>query len=350
MSRTLLLAVLLISTLNVRAGAVQGIHFFHEDWEVACDNTRTCRAAGYQSDQDEAAVSVLLTRKAGPNQPVSAELMLGYYGDESAVNKMPPSFRLSMHINGRGLGQVPIRQDTLVAALSPAQVSALLQALIHKSTIEWHAGENRWRLSDKGAAAVLLKMDEFQGRLGTKGALVRKGSMDESRVLPAVPAPVIVAAPVVKPRPTDAELIKRHSDALRKELYASVKGDDTCYLFEESEGQINVARLTDNKLLVSMECWRAAYNSGSAYWVIGDKPPFKPVLVTTSGTDDSDGTIRASHKGRGLGDCWSSEEWTWDGRRFVPTQASTTGMCKLVAAGGAWSLPTLVTDVRSPPK
>ena len=76
-SRTLLLTLLLVSALNVRAGTVQGIHFSHEDWEIACDNTRACRAAGYQSDQADRAVSVLLTRKAGPNQPVSAELMLG---------------------------------------------------------------------------------------------------------------------------------------------------------------------------------------------------------------------------------------------------------------------------------
>lgn len=271
--------------------------------------------------------------------------MLGY--DEAAVDNMPASFKVSMFVNGRGLGQLTVRQDSLVAALSPTQVSALLRALLHKSNIEWHAGKNRWRLSDKGAAAVLLKMDEFQGRLGTKGALARKGSMDEGRVLPAVPAPVVVAAPLSKPKASDAELIKRHSAALRKELYASVKGEDACSLFAESEGQINVSRLTENRLLVSMECWRAAYNSGSVYWVISDKPPFKPVVVTTSGTEDSGGTIRASHKGRGIGDCWSSDEWTWDGRRFVPTESSTTGMCKLVAAGGAWSLPTLVTNVRN---
>ena len=28
--------------------AHSGIHFNHGDWELACDNTGTCRAAGYQ--------------------------------------------------------------------------------------------------------------------------------------------------------------------------------------------------------------------------------------------------------------------------------------------------------------
>ncbi len=32
--------------------AIQGLHFLHKDWEISCDNTGTCRAAGYQSDQD----------------------------------------------------------------------------------------------------------------------------------------------------------------------------------------------------------------------------------------------------------------------------------------------------------
>jgi len=41
---------------------------------------------------------------------------------------------------------------------------------------------------------VLLKMDEFQGRLDTPGALVRKGNKSESSALPPLPAPEIKAA------------------------------------------------------------------------------------------------------------------------------------------------------------
>jgi|JI6StandDraft_1071083.scaffolds.fasta_scaffold1050894_2 hypothetical protein len=51
--------------------------------------------------------------------------------------------------------------------------------------------------------------------------------------------------------------------------------------------------------------------------------------------------------GRGLGDCWSSSEWTWDAKQFLQTASSSTAMCKLLAPGGAWSLPTFVTDVRN---
>lgn len=60
------------------ADQLVGMSFSHHDWEIACDNTRTCRAAGYHSEEEDApAVSVLLTRKAGPHQPVTGKLMIG---------------------------------------------------------------------------------------------------------------------------------------------------------------------------------------------------------------------------------------------------------------------------------
>ena len=67
-------AVLALLLPSAQAAPPVGLSFSHNDWEMACDNTRTCRAAGYQGDDDELAVSVLLTRKAGPRQPVSGEV------------------------------------------------------------------------------------------------------------------------------------------------------------------------------------------------------------------------------------------------------------------------------------
>jgi hypothetical protein len=132
-------------------------------------------------------------------------------------------------------------------------------------------------------------------------------------------------------------------------LAASLAPDDECFDLldpEAAPAPLEVVRLDAKKLLVSHRCWLAAYNAGSGYWVIDDAPPWNPVAVTTMGSDFVAGTITASHKGRGLGDCWSIDAWSWDGRRFVPTASETSGLCKGVAPGGAWSLPTLVTDVR----
>ncbi|SFO01516.1 Protein of unknown function [Formivibrio citricus] len=351
MSRSPLLPCLALMLMSLGASAAQpsGLSFSHKDWEIACDNTRTCRAAGYHSEggeEESLPVSVLLTREAGPTQPVTGELMLGNYGDEDAIKKLPATFKLAMRINGRFIGEIPV--DALSAKLSASQVAALTAALARTSKIEWSYGEYRWRLSDQGAAAVFLKMDEFQGRIGTPGALLKKGKLPESKALPPLPAPIVNAAKLAKPRPEDRQLETGKSKALIKAL-ATAAGNEECGRLtnqETEEPKLTVVRLNANKLLVSTTCWLAAYNIGHGFWVINDKPPYQPVLVTTSGSDHGNGNITASHKGRGLGDCWSSDEWDWNGTQFVHTQSSTTGMCRLITLGGTWQLPTLVTDVR----
>lgn len=340
---------LITISLYAHATSPTGLTFSHHDWELACDNTRTCRAAGYQSDEDEQAVSILFTRKAGPRQDVIGELQIGNLGDEEALNKLPSVLKLTMRVNGRSLGQVVVRKDTFMAKLSAEQVTALLTALPRKSNIEWTLGKLRWKLSDKGAAAALLKTDEFQGRIGTQGALIKKGALDEAAVLAPLPVPVVLAAALAKPRPSDDQLATKQAKALRETLRSSNK-DGNCATLSEGKEELSITRLTDTKLLVSTQCWSGAYNIGFGYWVINDKPPYQPVQVTDSGSDFAEGSITASHKGRGIGDCWYSESWIWDGKTFVQTELKSTGMCKSVALGGAWSLPTLVTEIQRPPK
>lgn len=331
---------------NVCAAGNEGIHFSHNDWEIACDNTRTCRAAGYQNDQDQEddlfAVSVLLTRKAGPDQPVTGSVMIGNYGDEAPA---PLSMRLMMRVNGRDLGSVNLDKRKYSAHLSDKQIAAMLAVLPRHAEIEWSDGQNSWRISDAGAAAVLLKMDEIQGRIGTRSALIRKGSRDEAEVLPALPRPVVFAASLAKPKPGDGRLVGKE---LRSALKKTVDGDVCSELFDQTleKDKFEVVRLTDSRILVSKLCWRGAYNDGLAFWIVNDKAPYNPELVTKDGSAFASGRITAEQKGRGLGDCWSSDTWSWDGVRFVHTQSNTTGMCKLVVPGGAWDLPTLVTDVR----
>lgn len=40
----------LLSNLSF-AAEISGLHFMYKDWELACDNTGACRAAGYQADE-----------------------------------------------------------------------------------------------------------------------------------------------------------------------------------------------------------------------------------------------------------------------------------------------------------
>ena len=342
MRLTLILAAIgaAFHTLPAHAGELPQTRFQHHDWELACDNTRTCRAAGYSAEEgDSLPLSVLFERKAGPDEPLVAELSLGDDGSDA-----PYPAALAMQIDGKAVGTVRLNDGA--ATLSRQQSQALLRAVAGSGVPTWRGAGRSWTLSGKGAAAVLLKMDEFQGRLGTPGAAIRKGTRPESGVLPPLPKPVVAAAPVL------AGALAPLTGEARRQLLATLrKGlgqDEDCEDLEAiatGEEEFTYAALDGERMLVSARCWRGAYNEGAGYWVANRTPPYAPTLVTTMGTDAEAGTIRAAHKGRGIGDCWASEEWTWDGRRFVHSASATTGMCRGVP-GGSWDLPTLVSEIR----
>jgi hypothetical protein len=338
-------ALLILSSLApVVASAQAGVSFNHLDWEIACDNTRTCRAAGYGAGEPETGVSVLLTRTAGPDQPVTAQVQLAHYNEDAA----PPPSQVQMMVDRRAFGSVKLAKDSATGALTPAQTAALLAAVLGKGTVTWNAGRQSWQLSGSGANAVLLKMDEVQGRLGTPGALVRKGSRPETDVLPPLPAPVIAAVVVPGADPSRPMLTQAERKMLLAELVKTGANKD-CERFNDiskGEGELGVYRLSNDKLLIEAQCWLAAYNSGSAFWTANARPPYAPHLVKADANAYDNGRLLSEQKGRGLGDCWSHAEWIWDGKRFVQSAAYDTGMCRLIAPGGAWVLPTLVTTVK----
>ena len=335
-----LLCVCAVATAYPRSD-LPSLSFTHKDWELVCDNTRTCRAAGYHTEEDAAPnATILLTRAAGPNQRVSVDLQLA---DDDTH---PPQSPLQMTIDGQRLGEVTIDLSSNIGKLSQAQANAFVAAVLRDGKVDWKAGKTTWTISTAGANAVLLKMDDFQGRIDTPGALLRRGSKPESSVLPPLPLPEIKAAPVLadkKPVVLTPAQTRDLMAALRKTIT-----DDSCDLLNakgDDAGKLEVNRLTSDKWLVSHACWMAAYNTGDGYWVINARPPYSPVLVTTLASDYGDGVISSSQKGRGIGDCFAASEWTWDGRSFSQTLQETSGMCRQIAAGGAWHLPTLVTRV-----
>ena len=146
MAPTLLAVHGLLAALPAIAAVQAPTTFSHFDWELACDNTRTCRAVGYQAGDAEPGVSVLLTRAAGPG---------AHAGRPAPLGEVTP-----------GVGSA-------AGKLSAAQTSALLAAVLGKTAVTSTDGKTDWQLSGNGANAVLLKVDEFQGRIGTPGALVR---------------------------------------------------------------------------------------------------------------------------------------------------------------------------------
>ncbi|MFJ5454149.1 DUF1176 domain-containing protein [Pectobacterium jejuense] len=318
--------------------------FFHKDWEVVCDNTLTCRAAGYSpeekytgEEEEIPGVSLLLTRHAGQNTPITADVILA-----EVYQAIPKSTTLTLTVDGVDKGRLISTGDNLWQ-LNERQIPLVLQALKGSGKVAFHHNGVVSELSGAGAYAVLLKMDEKQGRIGTTDAITKKGN--KSSVLSAVAAPVIYA--VVTKKEASRTLTDAEQSAIQKKLLKTLNAD--CDRLQPQDDQkaepIELTPLNDSMSLLSTLCWRAAYNEGYAYWVTDNAMQTQPQLVTTDGTDYENGEITSVQKGRGLADCMSYEAWTWDGKTFQRSSASLTGSCRMIQLGGTWDLPYWTTTV-----
>ena len=187
MKKYLLLSLLPLTAMA--APSLKGFEKTYQDWDLICDNTGTCNMAGYQEERDgsEHPVSILFTRSAGEQAPVTAQLALL---PDDVGNKTA-----EIILNGQSLGTVPNISEDGNAKLSEKQTTELLTALKGNASIEVIFGEFKEKVSDKGAAAAMLKMDEFQQRLNTPSALIRQGQ-EKHAVLAPQAAPQIDAVSV----------------------------------------------------------------------------------------------------------------------------------------------------------
>ena len=324
----------------------------HQDWQVACDNTRTCRLAGYQAENNsDFPVSVLLVRRAGSDANVVGKIKLGGAKESStkALLQLGSRHRMSLFIDDKDLGETkPFSTVAGDADLTSTQVAALLEALTKSSKIELVMRNSRWELSDKGATAVMLKADEAQGRVGTSSAFISADgtSKPNSSVLVPKAAPQLrLVVPNAKATSSSKKKFSMKTSqlsALMKDTIPDVN-TDCPNLMDKSSWRIN--RLNGSQLLVQHNCWMGAYNAGTGMWVINDTKPYNPVLVTTEATNYDSGKISSVQKGRGIGDCLYKTDWIWTGKSFVKSHESSTGMCRMIEIGGAWQLPTYVSEV-----
>ncbi|ELY3598847.1 DUF1176 domain-containing protein, partial [Cronobacter turicensis] len=85
--RALALAPLCVA-LSVAAATQKPPYFNHKDWSMVCDNTGTCRVDAYEADEGTGG-SLLLTRKAGPDAPVTGQIRLGDMNDDDKPSQGP---------------------------------------------------------------------------------------------------------------------------------------------------------------------------------------------------------------------------------------------------------------------
>ena len=336
--------VLLLTLLPVAAMAtsIKGMGNY-QDWDLVCDNTGTCRMAGYQ-DESSDPVSILFTRAAGENAVVEGKFTILPFGE--ADRDVQVGQDIEIWLNGKSLGKVKHISDDAPDKLTEEQTKALLSRLKKESEIRLAYGKTTLKVSDKGAAAAMLKMDEFQQRLNTPSALIRQGQ-EKHAVLAPQPAPKIEVVSVNNRKTTE---LKRGEKQYNNVLALLRKAHDGC-VDEDLESQyITIYPLTHNKVLAEALCFKGAYQSTNYYAVLDDKlSKVEQVLAdqyNEAGYDEKQGYafVRGTYKARGIGDCWSGDDAVWNGKIFIRTSEWTTGSCKGFT-GGAWQLPTFVSDI-----
>ena len=336
--------VLLLTLLPVAAMAtsIKGIGNY-QDWDLVCDNTGTCRMAGYQ-DESSDPVSILFTRAAGENAAVEGKLTIVPFGE--ADRDVQVGQDIEIWLNGKSLGTVKHISDDAPDKLTEEQTKALLSGLKKESEIRLTYGNTTLKVSDKGTAAAMLKMDEFQQRLNTPSALIRQGQ-EKHAVLAPQAAPKVEAVSVNNRKTIE---LKRGEKQFNHVLALLRKAHDGC-VDEDLESQdITIYPLTQNKVLAEALCFKGAYQSTNYYAVLDDKlSKVEQVLAeqyNEAGYDEKQGYafVRGSYKGRALGDCWAGQDAVWNGKIFIRTSHWMTGACKGLP-GGTWQLPIFVSNI-----
>ena len=210
------------------------------------------------------------------------------------------------------------------------------------------SNQTHWILSDQGAAAVLLKMDEFQQRLNTPSALIQKGKHTQPVLAPqTIPKLYVPKVPdgifSALPRESTA-----HQQVLQK-LRHAINNKQCDRLHDpEFEQHITPYPLNKQQTLVETTCKIYPYNYDNLYVIMDNTlqtiHSILPEGSNTYSNSSGAGELSATHKVRGLGDCWSNETQVWNGKQFVATQANHNQLCRGFA-GGAWHMPSLITNV-----
>ena len=341
MKKVILLS-LLPFTAMAASTSIKGIGNY-QDWDLVCDNTGTCRMAGYQ-DESSDPVSILFTRAAGENAAVEGKFTILPFGE--ADRDVQVGQDIEIWLNGKSLGKVKHISDDAPDKLTEEQTKALLSGLKKESEIRLTYGKTTLKVSDKGAAAAMLKMDEFQQRLNTPSALIRQGQ--EKHAVLAPQAALKVEAVSVNNRKT-IEL--KRGEKQFNHVLALLRKANSCDDEDITSQDITLYPLTQNKVLAEALCVRGAYQSTNYYAVLDDKlSKVEQVLEDQYNFAYYDEKLNAlivegSYKSSGLAESWYGYEAAWNGKTFITTAEYTSGSGKGFI-GSAWGgLPTFVSEI-----
>lgn len=347
---SLLRTPLLLASLTLASTATAtepvGMSFVEGDGVMACDNTRTCRLAAY-GPLAPLMLSALIERTGGPRTAVTARLSMAEGGEDAPPTPaaVAPEGTLRLRVDGKDLGAIGHSEALGPGlALSAHYVTTLIEALLDGKHVEMRDASGRaWPLSDRGIRTLLLRMDAAQGRLDTPGALVRKGSQPESKVPAAVAAPPLKAPSLlVEAQEGDAQLAER-ADLLQQLQPVAATGNACDRM---SSRQLHIERVDARHVLAQLNCATGRHIVPAGTWLVRDRPPFAPSLVSRSALFPlypyavflEEGFVTDTDT------CGTNRHWAWDGSRLVLSATYPGDHCS-PRSRRHWSLPTYVTEV-----
>jgi len=323
---------MIILALAAAAAAPQprALHTY-QDWIAGCDNVRRCQAnALTPADGGDNDLMLTITRGGTPGDPAKLNVPL--------PDKTILGARFAIKVDGTTLASFAARTKdsetipltrTMAAALGSGQHAGLFNA----------AGRKVGEASLAGLAAAMLYLDVQQQRIGTVGALKAIGAKPDASVPTSPAAPLIVTpAPSGKPPRTISVALATRligPDAATCD-YASSKVGPRSYRLDAKHSVI----------LIDKPCGNGAYNDFTSVYVMDESGAPRPALfdlapdmgegapgpgsgdLTNGDWDPKSRRMSSYEKGRGLGDCGSTESYAWDGTRFRLVEQTEMGECR----------------------
>lgn len=343
------LAATILAALPATASVTPGDVKTFKDWTVGCDNGLDCQAVALMDEQDDAGhLSVVVTR------PADASTALSFDMRSSSLK----SGRYQIRIDGKLVLETLVESEDQPIKISDATALKLLRAMARGNQIrlQTQSGAQIGTASLSGASAAFRYIDAKQDTVGPKYAIVNTSGKPKAGKKPLLP--VITARKITPDNilPDTAALVAlSESSPCTADRFESTQ--DTAYsLGNDSSGP---------RALVLLNCGAGAYNFSSGIYTgrrdAKGKWTFEPAkfdfgatgftdeskfpILVNAGWDADTQTISSFAKGRGLGDCGSSESYVWDGQMFRLTSASFMGECR---GSNDW-IPTWRADVRLVP-
>ncbi|QSX77214.1 DUF1176 domain-containing protein [Agrilutibacter solisilvae] len=317
------LAAAIALTAWLPASAATPVHRQFADWTVTCDNGLRCVALGAEEDGGRL---LSIERDAGPHAAPRVELIgaAGGFVDATPLRFPAPAWST----DDAGDFQSPTTSDL-------AATQRFIDAIRNGRRLRPGADAQDGGIPLRGLSAALLLIDELQGRLDTRGALLRRGERGDERV-PAAPAlPVLQAAPPPAPL-ADADATALVATVRR--LQADTLAQEDCY---EATVLDQAWALTDTQALVQVGCLMGAYQGSGLLFQVARRDassarrlqlpsvPGEPAMTMLTSADYDPATGQLAHyaKGRGLGDCGETAQWIFDGKRFQLAQYASMERC-----------------------